>query len=125
MVKGGKAEKLHSILKPQVQKFLDYGFFYFDGSEVQRFDGSILLFKLELWYKIIVNIELLIFLFYVVVYNFTVFLVLYVKLRVFFLHISANNHNKFHHLEIVWGSSVGVFIVTNRVYDGAFHICGN
>ncbi|XP_033623882.1 synaptojanin-1 isoform X3 [Fukomys damarensis] len=36
MVKGGKAEKLHSILKPQVQKFLDYGFFYFDGSEVQR-----------------------------------------------------------------------------------------
>lgn len=84
MVKGGKAEKLHSILKPQVQKFLDYGFFYFDGSEVQRFDGSILLFKLELWYKIIVNIELLIFLFYVVVYNFTVFLVLYVKLRVFF-----------------------------------------
>ncbi|XP_014683066.3 synaptojanin-1 isoform X8 [Equus asinus] len=36
MVKGGKAEKLHSVLKPQVQKFLDYGFFYFDGSEVQR-----------------------------------------------------------------------------------------
>ncbi|XP_013359634.1 PREDICTED: synaptojanin-1 isoform X4 [Chinchilla lanigera] len=36
MVKGGKAEKLHSILKPQVQKFLDYGFFYFNGSEVQR-----------------------------------------------------------------------------------------
>ena len=23
MVKGGKAEKLHSVLKPQVQKFLD------------------------------------------------------------------------------------------------------
>ncbi|XP_041528774.1 synaptojanin-1 isoform X3 [Microtus oregoni] len=36
MVKGGKAEKLHSVFKPQVQKFLDYGFFYFDGSEVQR-----------------------------------------------------------------------------------------
>uniref|UniRef100_A0A8D0VIG3 Synaptojanin-1 n=1 Tax=Sus scrofa TaxID=9823 RepID=A0A8D0VIG3_PIG len=36
MVKGGKTEKLHSILKPQVQKFLDYGFFYFNGSEVQR-----------------------------------------------------------------------------------------
>ncbi|KAM9201024.1 synaptojanin-1 isoform 3-T3 [Dugong dugon] len=36
MVKGGKAEKLHSVLKPQVQKFVDYGFFYFDGSEVQR-----------------------------------------------------------------------------------------
>ncbi|XP_006862597.1 PREDICTED: synaptojanin-1 isoform X5 [Chrysochloris asiatica] len=36
MVKGGKAEKLHSILKPQVQKFVDYGFFYFNGSEVQR-----------------------------------------------------------------------------------------
>ncbi|XP_035873302.1 synaptojanin-1 isoform X4 [Phyllostomus discolor] len=36
MVKGGKADKLHSVLKPQVQKFLDYGFFYFDGSEVQR-----------------------------------------------------------------------------------------
>lgn len=37
MVKGGKAEKLHSVLKPQVQKFLDYGFFYFDGKEVKRF----------------------------------------------------------------------------------------
>ncbi|XP_017497396.1 synaptojanin-1 isoform X2 [Manis javanica] len=36
MVKGGKAEKLHNVLKPQVQKFLDYGFFYFNGSEVQR-----------------------------------------------------------------------------------------
>ncbi|XP_007640198.1 synaptojanin-1 isoform X2 [Cricetulus griseus] len=36
MVKGGKAEKLHSVLKPQVQKYLDYGFFYFDGSEVKR-----------------------------------------------------------------------------------------
>ncbi|XP_039713629.1 synaptojanin-1 isoform X2 [Pteropus medius] len=36
MVKGGKVEKLHSILKPQVQKFVDYGFFYFDGNEVQR-----------------------------------------------------------------------------------------
>ncbi|OBS57414.1 hypothetical protein A6R68_11460, partial [Neotoma lepida] len=36
MVKGGKAEKLHSVLKPQVQKFLDYGFFYFDGNDVRR-----------------------------------------------------------------------------------------
>uniref|UniRef100_A0A8C6Q9N2 Synaptojanin-1 n=1 Tax=Nannospalax galili TaxID=1026970 RepID=A0A8C6Q9N2_NANGA len=36
MVKGGKAEKLHSVLKPQVQRFLDYGFFYFNGNEVQR-----------------------------------------------------------------------------------------
>ncbi|XP_062982765.1 synaptojanin-1 isoform X1 [Elgaria multicarinata webbii] len=36
MVKGGKAEKLHSILKPQIQKFLECGFFYFDGKEVQR-----------------------------------------------------------------------------------------
>ncbi|XP_034512135.1 synaptojanin-1 isoform X8 [Ailuropoda melanoleuca] len=36
MVKGGKAEKLHSVLKPQVQKFVDYGFFYFNGSEAQR-----------------------------------------------------------------------------------------
>ncbi|XP_076974961.1 synaptojanin-1 isoform X1 [Tamandua tetradactyla] len=36
MVKGGKAEKLHSVLKPQVQKFVDYGFFYYNGSEVQR-----------------------------------------------------------------------------------------
>ncbi|XP_021573439.1 synaptojanin-1 isoform X2 [Carlito syrichta] len=36
MVKGGKAEKLHSVLKPQVQRFLDYGFFHFNGSEVQR-----------------------------------------------------------------------------------------
>ncbi|XP_062944981.1 synaptojanin-1 isoform X5 [Cynocephalus volans] len=36
MVKGGKVEKLHSVLKPQVQKFVDYGFFYFNGSEVQR-----------------------------------------------------------------------------------------
>ncbi|XP_076405294.1 synaptojanin-1 isoform X12 [Peromyscus maniculatus bairdii] len=36
MVKGGKAEKLHSVLKPQVQKFLDYGFFYFDGNDVKR-----------------------------------------------------------------------------------------
>uniref|UniRef100_A0A8C4LGX1 Synaptojanin-1 n=1 Tax=Equus asinus asinus TaxID=83772 RepID=A0A8C4LGX1_EQUAS len=47
MVKGGKAEKLHSVLKPQVQKFLDYGFFYFDGSEVQRFD-CFCFFKLKL-----------------------------------------------------------------------------
>ncbi|KAH0624865.1 hypothetical protein JD844_032731, partial [Phrynosoma platyrhinos] len=36
MVKGGKAEKLHTILKPQIQKFLDCGFFFFDGKEVQR-----------------------------------------------------------------------------------------
>uniref|UniRef100_A0A4X2K355 Synaptojanin-1 n=1 Tax=Vombatus ursinus TaxID=29139 RepID=A0A4X2K355_VOMUR len=36
MVKGGKVEKLHSVLKPQVQKFLDSGFFYFNGIEVQR-----------------------------------------------------------------------------------------
>uniref|UniRef100_A0A8C5JMJ9 Synaptojanin-1 n=1 Tax=Junco hyemalis TaxID=40217 RepID=A0A8C5JMJ9_JUNHY len=36
MVKGGKAEKLHSVLKPQVQKFLECGFFYFDGKEVKR-----------------------------------------------------------------------------------------
>ncbi|XP_051840920.1 synaptojanin-1 isoform X2 [Antechinus flavipes] len=36
MVKGGKVEKLHSVLKPQVQKFLDSGFFYFNGTEVQR-----------------------------------------------------------------------------------------
>lgn len=37
MVKGGKAEKLHSVLKPQVQKFLECGFFYFDAKEVKRF----------------------------------------------------------------------------------------
>uniref|UniRef100_A0A803VZX0 Synaptojanin-1 n=1 Tax=Ficedula albicollis TaxID=59894 RepID=A0A803VZX0_FICAL len=36
LVKGGKAEKLHSVLKPQVQKFLECGFFYFDGKEVKR-----------------------------------------------------------------------------------------
>ncbi|XP_072471178.1 synaptojanin-1 isoform X8 [Notamacropus eugenii] len=36
MVKGGKGEKLHSVLKPQVQKFLDSGFFYFSGTEVER-----------------------------------------------------------------------------------------
>ncbi|KAM8813064.1 LOW QUALITY PROTEIN: synaptojanin-1 [Rhynchonycteris naso] len=40
MVKGGKAEKLHSVLKPQVQKSLDYGFFHFDGQEVQRCQGG-------------------------------------------------------------------------------------
>uniref|UniRef100_A0A493TH74 SAC domain-containing protein n=1 Tax=Anas platyrhynchos platyrhynchos TaxID=8840 RepID=A0A493TH74_ANAPP len=40
MVKGGKAEKLHSVLKPQVQKFLECGFFYFDGKEVKRFQRS-------------------------------------------------------------------------------------
>ncbi|KAB1283867.1 Synaptojanin-1 [Camelus dromedarius] len=47
MVKGGKAEKLHSVLKPQVQKFLDYGFFYFNGSEVQRSDCFMLAKQLE------------------------------------------------------------------------------
>ncbi|XP_036203342.1 synaptojanin-1 isoform X1 [Myotis myotis] len=36
LVKGGKAEKLHSVLRPQVQRFLDYGFFHFDGSDVRR-----------------------------------------------------------------------------------------
>ncbi|XP_063161496.1 synaptojanin-1 isoform X2 [Candoia aspera] len=36
MVKGGKAEKLHSVLKPQIQKFFECGFFYFDGKEVKR-----------------------------------------------------------------------------------------
>ncbi|XP_074070204.1 synaptojanin-1 isoform X10 [Macrotis lagotis] len=36
MVKGGKGERLHRVLKPQVQKFLDSEFFYFDGIEVQR-----------------------------------------------------------------------------------------
>ncbi|XP_036599065.1 synaptojanin-1 isoform X4 [Trichosurus vulpecula] len=36
MVKGGKVEKLHSVLKPQVQKFLDSGIFHFNGIEVQR-----------------------------------------------------------------------------------------
>ncbi|XP_074989202.1 synaptojanin-1 isoform X3 [Caretta caretta] len=40
MVKGGKAEKLHSVLKPQVQKFLECGFFYFDGKEVQRYQNG-------------------------------------------------------------------------------------
>ncbi|KAG6934541.1 synaptojanin 1, partial [Chelydra serpentina] len=40
MVKGGKAEKLHSVLKPQVQKFLECGFFYFDGKEVQRYQSG-------------------------------------------------------------------------------------
>ncbi|XP_038622324.1 synaptojanin-1 [Tachyglossus aculeatus] len=40
MVKGGKVEKLHSVLKPQVQKFLECGFFYFDGSDVQRFQSG-------------------------------------------------------------------------------------
>ncbi|XP_066115610.1 synaptojanin-1 isoform X3 [Saccopteryx bilineata] len=40
MVKGGKAEKLHSVLKPQVQKSLDYGFFHFDGQEVRRCQGG-------------------------------------------------------------------------------------
>jgi len=67
MVKGGKAEKLHSVLKPQVQKFVDYGFFYFNGSEVQRFDCSVsLFFELGLCYivKIVLNIELLNFLFF-------------------------------------------------------------
>ncbi|XP_026519951.1 synaptojanin-1 isoform X2 [Notechis scutatus] len=36
MVKGGKAEKLHGVLKPQIQKFFECGFFYFDGKEVKR-----------------------------------------------------------------------------------------
>ncbi|ELK38274.1 Synaptojanin-1 [Myotis davidii] len=36
LVKGGKAEKLHSVLRPQVQRFLDYGFFHFDGSDIRR-----------------------------------------------------------------------------------------
>ncbi|KAM6446393.1 synaptojanin-1 isoform 3-T3 [Liasis olivaceus] len=36
MVKGGKAEKLHSVLKPQIQKFFECGFFYFDGKEIKR-----------------------------------------------------------------------------------------
>ena len=32
MVKGGKAEKLHSVLKPQVSRFVeDCGFFYYSG----------------------------------------------------------------------------------------------
>lgn len=49
MVKGGKAEKLHSVLKPQVQKFLECGFFYFDGKEVKRFVyiTSVNVFKLN------------------------------------------------------------------------------
>lgn len=47
MVKGGKAEKLHSVLKPQVQKFLECGFFYFDGKEVKRFVFSVTLLKLN------------------------------------------------------------------------------
>nr|XP_056714898.1 synaptojanin-1 isoform X2 [Euleptes europaea] len=42
MVRGGKAEKLHSVLKPQIQTFLECGFFYFDGKEIQRYqDGTI------------------------------------------------------------------------------------
>ncbi|XP_077198680.1 synaptojanin-1 isoform X8 [Paroedura picta] len=40
MVRGGKAEKLHSVLKPQIQKFLDCGFFYFDGKEIQRYQSG-------------------------------------------------------------------------------------
>ncbi|XP_066475173.1 synaptojanin-1 isoform X2 [Tiliqua scincoides] len=40
MVKGGKAEKLQSVLKPQIQKFLECGFFYFDGKEVQRYQSG-------------------------------------------------------------------------------------
>ena len=68
MVKGGKAEKLHSVLKPQVQKFLDYGIFHFDGSEVQRFDVSVFpFFKLELFCSYLIsllylNLSLLFFL---------------------------------------------------------------
>ncbi|XP_053164130.1 synaptojanin-1 isoform X6 [Hemicordylus capensis] len=40
MVRGGKPEKLHSVLKPQIQKFLECGFFYFDGKEVQRYQSG-------------------------------------------------------------------------------------
>ncbi|XP_069492447.1 synaptojanin-1 [Ambystoma mexicanum] len=37
MVKGGKAEKLQSVLKPKVQKFLEEcGFYFFDKDGVQR-----------------------------------------------------------------------------------------
>ncbi|XP_069060136.1 synaptojanin-1 isoform X3 [Pleurodeles waltl] len=37
MVRGGKAEKLQTVLKPKVQKFLeDCGFFFFDKDGVQR-----------------------------------------------------------------------------------------
>lgn len=61
MVKGGKAEKLHSVLKPQVQKFLDYGIFHFDGSEVQRFDFSVFpFFKLELFCSYLISLLYLI-----------------------------------------------------------------
>ncbi|XP_015271026.1 PREDICTED: synaptojanin-1 [Gekko japonicus] len=40
MVRGGKAEKLHSILKPQIQTFLECGFFHFDGKEIQRYQSG-------------------------------------------------------------------------------------
>lgn len=46
MVKGGKAEKLHSILKPQVQKFVDYGFFYLEGRKC-FLTGQKLLYQLQ------------------------------------------------------------------------------
>ena len=38
MVKGGKAEKLHSVLKPTVNKFVEEcGFFYYSGETgIQR-----------------------------------------------------------------------------------------
>ncbi|XP_007493342.2 synaptojanin-1 isoform X3 [Monodelphis domestica] len=42
LVKGGKVEKLHSVLKPRVQKFLESGVFCFDGTAVTRSqDGTI------------------------------------------------------------------------------------
>lgn len=72
LVKGGKAEKLHSVLRPQVQRFLDYGFFHFDGSDVRRFACSVSLsFKLELCYnlKMTLNITPLNVLFKIKVYN--------------------------------------------------------
>ncbi|KAJ6662397.1 hypothetical protein lerEdw1_011810 [Lerista edwardsae] len=40
MVKGGKAEKLHSVLKPQIQKFLECGFFYFDGKDIKGYQSG-------------------------------------------------------------------------------------
>lgn len=72
MVKGGKAEKLHSVLRPQVQRFLDYGFFHFDGNGVRRFACSVSLsFKLELCcnVKMTLNIAPLNVFFKIKVYN--------------------------------------------------------
>lgn len=123
MVKGGKAEKLHSILKPQVQKFLDYGFFYFNGSEVQRFDSSsFLFFKLELCYnlKVISNTELLNFLFYIEFYNCK--MCLYLILGWFFLQNSARLISYF---SIYFGPAVYViftFISNNNDRD-RFYYC--